>query len=168
MRFSSPLWVALYVDVLTCVCVNCSATVCYIYLVRGSVVGKVLCDEGLKLRKGLWQRLKDRKERRVESKQLAFQTLTSWNSHQFLPLSLAASSPSISLQLAIQSNLLWLPGALLWNALWTMTIPWQQNVSQPENYGRDVHLFINNKAVEWKFTWWVFYLKEGRNIDERM
>lgn len=38
-----------------CVCVNCGMTVCYNYRARerGSVVGKVLCDEGLRLRKGL-------------------------------------------------------------------------------------------------------------------
>jgi len=40
---------------LLCVCVNCRMTVCYNYHARerGSVVGKVLCDEDLRLRKGL-------------------------------------------------------------------------------------------------------------------
>lgn len=78
-----------------CVCVNCRMTVCYNYRARerGSVVGKVLCDEGLRLRKGLWQRLKDRKGREIRmegggglSQQLAFQTLAPWNSRS-LPLS---------------------------------------------------------------------------------
>lgn len=98
-----PAWEFLLLCV--CVCVNCGMTVCYNYRVRerGSVVGKVLCDEGLRLRKGLWQRLKDRKGREIRREREGG-WVNSWHSRHSLPeiavafLSRSLRSPSISLQ----------------------------------------------------------------------
>lgn len=173
MSFPSLLWVALYVDALTRVCVLIVGRQRAIFICwGGSVVGKVLCDEGSRLRKGLWQRLKDRKERQAESKQLAFQTLTSWNSHLFL--SSLSRSPSNSVQHVIHSNLRWFPGALLWNrsmnAEHSLTAKCQSTWNGGE---KDVHLFYKQQgwgikvhmvgllSKRWKECWWA-YVVEGQ------
>lgn len=147
-----------------CVCVNCRMTVCYNYHVRerGSVVGKVLCDEDSRLRKGLWQRLKDRKGREIGGV-----WVNSWHSRHSLPeIAVLFLSPVLCALHPFFSACHPQQFAVIYKCR-RQRLAMPVNLKITVNTGpKGVHLCINNNAEEWQFKLRINRKMEGMPMRE--